>query len=960
MLLLEGLNAQAALSLVDSPGTGDFVLFDGTRAASLVVATNEETAVIRAAGDLVTDMNRVTGVPPVLGNDPAAAGKAVVIIGTLGHSPLVDGLVAAGKLDVTGISGQWESTVWQVVQSPFPGVDTALVIAGSDRRGTIFGIYGLSELIGVSPWYWWADVPVTPHQFLAIHGGVFQQGPPAVKYRGIFLNDEDWGLRPWASKTFDPATKNIGPKTYAKFFELLLRLRSNYMWPAMHPGTAAFNSFPEDAGLADQYGIVMGSSHCEQMLRDNISEWDTNQFGEYNYARNRDGVLKYWDQRVQANGKYENTYTVGMRGIHDGAMPGGGTAREKAERLHHIIDDQRAMLAHWVNPDVAAVPQVFCPYKEVLELYRLAPNIPDDITLVWPDDDYGYVRQFSNAAERQRRGGAGVYYHISYWGAPADYLWLNTTPPALIEEEMTKAYDYGASNIWILNVGDMKPGEIGLSYFLHLAWNPHAQPVGNADRFLTEFAGNIFGATHAPEIAAILGEYYQLSIPRKPEHMGLDPRTPLLAHPVFSTTLNGDEAAIRRAAWQALATRVDTVAAALPAAAQDAYFELVGYPVKAAAAMNEQCLDLTTYYAWAKEGRATAYQWVERARAAHQEIQSLTDYYNHQLAGGKWQEMMDSQPRKQRQLQFPAIAPPEIPYSPPALRLVLEASEQPIGTSTTNAALPTFNGLTRRNYFVDVFNGGSGSLPWTAHAEAPWITLGQTAGTNDGRVWVNVDWAKLPAVSVASGEIDFAAGDQTIPVAVNVFTPADASAPVSAEFVEDNHQVIIEADHASARLPGKDATWQTIHGLGYHGQAVAVVPMTVPVRAEVAAMQAESPELQYKVWLQHGGDWRFTVRALPTFSVETGKPQRYAIALDDAPPQIVALPASLSETDKIWQMDVLRNCALTTSVHPNIPSGLHTLKIWMVDPGIVIDSIAGEDGQGPELGYLWPQETRRQ
>jgi hypothetical protein len=627
--------------------------------------------------------------------------------------------------------------------------------------------------------------------------------------------------------------------------------------------------------------------------------------------------------------------------------------------LHYIIDDQRAMLAHWVNPEVAAVPQVFCPYKEVLELYRLAPNIPDDITLVWPDDNYGYVRQFSNAAERQRRGGAGVYYHISYWGAPADYLWLNTTPPALIEEEMTKAYDYGASNIWILNVGDMKPGEIGLSYFLNLAWNPHAQPIGNENQYLTEFAGRIFGDAPAPAIAAILREYYQLSIPRKPEHLGFDPSTPLLAQPVFSTTLNGDEVETRRLAWKTLATQADVVAARLPAAMQDAYFELVGYPVKAAAAMNEQCLDLSTYYAWVKQGRPTAYQWVERARMAHEEIQSLTDFYNHQLAGGKWQNMMDYQPRNLRQFQFPAISPMEIPYSPPTLRLILESSEQPIGTNATNATLPKFNGLTKRAYFVDVFNGGSGSLPWSARADAPWIKLGQTSGTNDGRVWVEIDWAKLPAAPVTSGKIDFSAGNQTIKVAVNMFNPVDVSAIQTADFVEDNHQVIIEAEHTSANLPGKDSSWQTIHGLGYHGQAMAVFPMTVPVRAEVEAIQAESPALQYNLWLQHGGDWRFTIRALPTFSVETGKPQRYAIALDDAPPQIVALPASLSETDKTWQMNVLRNCALTTSVHPSIHPGLHTLKIWMVDPGIVLDAIAGEDGNGSDLGYLWPAETRR-
>jgi hypothetical protein len=356
--------------------------------------------VLRAAGDLAEDFTRVTGQKPAVENLFSGGEKNCVIVGTLGRSAVIDRLAAENKIDVAGVRGEWESCVLQTVTNPLPGVARALVIAGSDRRGTIFGIYELSERIGVSPWNWWADVPVKKQNFIGAGGGRFFQGPPAVKYRGIFLNDEDYGLRPWASKTFDPATANIGPKTYAKIFELLLRLRANYLWPAMHPGSRAFNLFPENKEVADAYGIVMGSSHCEQMLRNNVDEWDVKQFGAYNYVTNREGVLKYWEQRVRENAKCDSIYTLGMRGIHDGAMPGGGTEREKAKRLHAIIADQREMLARLVNANLAAVPQIFCPYKEVLSLYRLAPEIPDDITLVWPDDNYGYIRQFSNAHER--------------------------------------------------------------------------------------------------------------------------------------------------------------------------------------------------------------------------------------------------------------------------------------------------------------------------------------------------------------------------------------------------------------------------------------------------------------------------------------------------------------------------------------------------------------------------------
>lgn len=840
------------LCLVDLPQADDFILADGKNADAILIETNADRAVLRAAKDLSSDVAQVTGSVAEMENDVPAGQKSCVIIGTLGQSALLGRLAATGKLDTNGVSGDRESYVLQVVKNPLPGVDTALVIAGSDRRGTIYGIYELSEMIGVSPWYWWADVPVKKRKILALHGEVLKQGSPAVKYRGIFLNDEDWGLRPWAAKTFDPATGNIGPKTYAKIFELLLRLHANYLWPAMHPGTAAFNSFPEDKALADEYGIVMGSSHCEQMLRNNVSEWDEKVFGDYNFVTNPDGVLKYWEQRVQENGKFENVYTLGMRGIHDGAMPGGGTQREKATRLYTIISDQREMLARLVNPDVAAVPQIFCPYKEVLPLYRLMPELPDDITLVWPDDNYGYIREFSNARERARSGGAGVYFHVSYWGSPHDYLWLCSTPPALIAEEMTKAYDHGADKVWILNVGDLKPAELDIEFFLKLAWNPHAWQGTNTYELFGKQVARDFGAKDAPELTSILAEYYRLNFQRKPEHMGVDLTN------TFSTTLNGDEAAQRSVDWRKLSARVEAVN--LPPEYQDAFFELVAYPVKAAAAMNEKCLALAEFYAGKNDGEKD----LAEAQRAENEIRQLTDFYNEKLAGGKWRYMMLDNPRKQ--VDFP------LPDSS--------------GTSFQPAQLLQKSNLN---------------------------TTGWMPGT--------------------------------------LYVPG-------ADFVEENQRVVIDAAHASVFIPGKVADWRIISGLGYNGEAVSVFPSTVPICFTPEKILSDSPCLQYKIWFAHPGNWDFTVRALPTFSVETGRPQRYALAVDDAPPQIISLPYSMSESDKRWQQNVLRNAALTSSVHAINNAGLHTLKIWMVDPGIVIDGIGAETGDRQNWGYVWPAETR--
>jgi len=818
----------ANLSLAGSTRLNDFILFDGKSAAPILVETNDEHAVLRAAGDLADDFRRVTGTKPVLENH-SAGGKHCIIIGTIGAGGVVDQLAAEGKLETNGVSGGWESYVLQVVANPLPGVESALVIAGSDRRGTIYGIYELSQMIGVSPWYWWADVPVKQSKILALHGGILKQGPPAVKYRGIFLNDEDWGLRPWASKTFDPETGNIGPKSYAKIFELLLRLHANYLWPAQHPGTAAFNSFPSDKEIADDYGIVMGSSHCEQMLRDNIGEWDDKTLGEYNFVTNPKGVLNYWEQRVRENGKFESIWTLGMRGISDGAMPGGGTAQEKAARLQTIIADQREMLARDVNTNVAAIPQIFCPYKEVLELYRLSPDIPDDITLVWPDDNFGYIREFSDARERARSGRAGVYYHVSYWGHPHDYLWICSTPPALIAEEMTKAYDYGADKVWILNVGDLKPAEFDIEFFLKLAWNPHSWNGTNTYDLLGKQITRDFGAANASEITSIMEEYYRLNFQRKPEHMGFAP----------GNLFTGDEAAQRLEAWQKLSAHADAVENNLPPETHDAFFELIGYPVHSAALANEKFLE------------------PEKAQEAQDEIQRLTDVYNNQNAGGKWHLMMSDNP----------------------------------------------HGLLAAEH-------------------------GSVVRTN----------------SESSGTVQ----------------PAKPGSEDGADFVEENHQVVMEASHASAFIPGRDASWQKIIGIGYNGEVVSVFPTTVAVRTEPEKILAESPCLQYKIYFQDTGDWTFTVRALPTFSVETGKPQRYAIALDDAPPQIISQPFSMSETDRRWQENVLRNAALTPSVYPVTRPGLHTLKIWMVDPGIVIDAIEAETDGAATLGYVWPPETRIQ
>ena len=361
--------AVPATLVLAKPAAGAFPLAAGGVAAAVEYDPDDHPVVAHAAADLAADVASVTGIRPILvARSTPIAARQIVLIGTIGHSRLIDRLVRSGRLDARRLRGSWESFVIATVRRPMPGVDSALVIAGSDRRGTAFGVYELSEAIGVSPWTWWADVPVQKRAALWVAAGARHFGPPSVKYRGIFINDEDWGLGPWAARTYEPEAGGIGPKTYARVFELLLRLKANSLWPAMHKVSPAFNSNLENAWLADRYAIVMGSSHAEPMLRNNVGEW-RDAPDKFNYAINRQGVRAYWEERVKSNSRYENLWTIGMRGIHDSGIVGASTNEGKIALLQQVIADQRAMLARHVSADIAQVPQIFVPYKEVLDLY---------------------------------------------------------------------------------------------------------------------------------------------------------------------------------------------------------------------------------------------------------------------------------------------------------------------------------------------------------------------------------------------------------------------------------------------------------------------------------------------------------------------------------------------------------------------------------------------------------------
>ena len=418
------LQAQVALTERASART-DFELVAADSGAAVCYDAGDAAVVETAAGLFAADVARVTGreIPVVAGQELPAKTRYAVIVGTIGQSRWIDELTAAKKIDVSAIEGGWERYAIRLVERPGHGVRKALVIAGSDRRGTAYGLLSVSRAIGVSPWYWWADAPVRHRDRLTLRVGDFTSESPSVKYRGIFINDEDWGLDPWGTRYEGSGVAGeLGPKTYSRVFELLLRLRANTLWPAMHASTVAFYKVPGNREAAERYGIVVGTSHCEPMMRNNVGEWDEARYGAYNFVTNRAGVLRYWRERVLEVAADENIFTLGMRGIHDGEMAGAVTLDEQTALTNEVIRAQRQMLSAELHRPVDGIPQTFVPYKEVLDIYDNGVELPEDVTLMWCDDNYGYITRLSNAAEQARSGGAGVYYHVSYYGKPHDYL----------------------------------------------------------------------------------------------------------------------------------------------------------------------------------------------------------------------------------------------------------------------------------------------------------------------------------------------------------------------------------------------------------------------------------------------------------------------------------------------------------------------------------------------------------
>ena len=945
-----------------------FTLASPRQTAAILYDASDAAVVKRAAELFAADVEAVTGRRPQVTSATGETGPAV-IVGTVGGSALIRRLSEAGKIDTAPLEGAWERYLIQTVANPLPGIRKALVIAGSDRRGAAYGLFTLSELIGVSPWYWWADVPVKKHAALHVDAPPTYSQTPSVRYRGIFLNDEDWGLTPWASQTFEPERGNIGPRTYAKVCELLLRLKANYLAPAMHPVSTSFNQIPENKLVADTFAIVMGSTHCEPLLLNTASEWDTQTMGPWNYDKNKEGINRVLTQRVRENSPYENVYTLALRGLHDGAMSTTLPMHEKVRMLQQALLDQRQILAENIDRPVETVPQAFTPYKEVLEIYSNGLELPDDVTIVWPDDNYGYMKRLSGVREQRRTGRSGVYYHVSYLGVPHSYLWFSTTPPSLMYEELRKAYDTTADRLWLLNCGDLKGSEMQVSLFLDMAWDIGRFTADNVVTYPARWLAGIFGEAYYDRLEAMTREHLRLAFPRKPEYMGwgyhwnrFDHNCEQLTDTDFSFT-NYDEAPRRLEAYRKLGARAEALLHEIGDEARPAFYQLVYYPLRGAELMNRMTLGGQRNRWYARQGRAATNAVRDEVQRCYDSLQVITRGYN-SLLGGKWNHMMSMRQNYDgvsAYFNLPHLATHDAAGAP---RLALQVAGEDVTGARAFHALPAFDNYLRRTYPVEIYNRGGGTLAWTAHASEPWVVLSKSAGktADEERITVGIDWEKAPSGNAVPAQIVFRAGEQSEKVLVSLFNPtAPSRAELRGIYVENNGCVSIPAAGCHRVRENDRIKITAVEDLGIEGPALQLGDPTAPLQI---FRSRDVPCAEFDFYAFDAGSVDVYTYVLPTFPLHadrdfrigenTNTDTKYSVQIDDG---ALATPSSSHvEYAQVWFESVLRNCAVNKStLHIDKP-GRHTLRIRVGDPGIVLQKIVLDFG-GMKRSYLGPQST---
>jgi hypothetical protein len=931
------------LALTTKTKAQDFDFYTTKNRVSIVCHPKASALDTMMANFLAQDIEAVCGYkPPIYKHIKQAKGN-VILLGQVKSSPAK----AFKNSYHQEIENQFEVFSIKRLKNINSKIKDALIITGSDARGLAYGVFHISEKIGVHPWYYWADaVPQQKKQLhLAIKDTISKT--PSVKYRGIFLNDEDWGLRPWAAQNIDKNLKNIGPNSYAKIFELLLRLKANTIWPAMHPGTKAFFNIPENLKIAKQYEIIIGSSHAEPMLRNNIDEWDKTTMGAFNYVSNSSRINDYWQKRIKETTAINAIYSLGIRGVHDSGMEGVKNNKEAIKVLGDVFTAQRDMLKNTLKKDIATIPQALTLYKEVLDIYDDGLTVPEDVTLVWPDDNYGYIRRLGNPDENKRKGGAGVYYHVSYWGRPHDYLWLCTTPPALIHQEMLKAYRNEAKSIWILNVGDIKPAEYQTQLFLDMAYDitPFQQQAYLKEHLSNWYQQIFYGRDVAQKIQLIQQKYHQLAFERKPEYMGWSQTEPTTSTKLtaYNHFAFGDEGQKRIKQYQQLENDVLQLQSAIPANLKDAYFQLITYPVLSASEMSKKFLYHDKAVLYQQQGRLSATSYQDAVLKSFKNIHKLTKFYNDSLSAGKWKGMMHAQPRSLPVFDLPKSNTTLNTTSSEAWGIHVE------GTAPTHQAdtisFPVLYGRTSDSTFVDIFLKQDNTLSWEFSEIPKWLLLSQRRGNlsseiKEIRIWLKPDIIQLnQGKQVSYLRLQTNRGTKILQL---VYHPQPQEKDV---FKEQNGLISMYAVNYATKKETNNLKWEKIDGLGYAG-SIMKSNFLKPVAQD-------SMILSYHFINTTSAKAKVDIFTIPTHPLNNLHSLRYAIRIDDGPWQIKNFVVQGRSTE--WKENVLRNNAVRTFFFEDLKPGKHQLDIKALDPEIMFDRVLMSFKDYPKPYSLIPE-----
>lgn len=892
------------------------IVFDSSDFAGLEVAVN----------DLVSDLSLIAGSGRI-------TDKHLVIAGTMGRSRIIDSLINCGVIDRAQLEGKREKFIMQAVERPVPGIVSALIIAGSDKRGAIYGIYELSKLAGVSPWHYWADVPVERHRNIYVSPAPYSLGEPRVRYRGIFLNDEAPALASWAREKFGGFNHHF----YEKVFKLMLRLRANYLWPAMW-GHSFNADDPENPALADKMGIIMGTSHHEPMMRAQ-AEWKP--FGggtAWNYLGNEKRLQAFWRLGYRRVKDYESIVTVGMRGDGDEPM----SSDLNIGLLERIVEDQRGIIEEETKKDASDIPQIWALYKEVQEYYDKGMKVPEDITLLLCDDNWGNIRRLPAVEEKARKGGYGIYYHFDYVGGPRSYKWLNTSQIGKVWEQMNLAYRYGADRLWLVNVGDLKPMEFPVSFFLDLAWDPELTGPGDLHNYTAKWAAGQFGGRFTSEITNILLTYTRLNARIKPE---------LLNEGTYSLVNYLEFERVTRE-YTELAEQAVKIEAMLPEKYRDAYFQLVLHPVLACSNLYELYYTVALNGLYATQQRTGTNDLAEKARSLFLQDAEISRRF-HQVAGGKWKHMMDQTHigytgwQEPKMNVMPHVSVLDIPEEEEA-GLMIQGSSEWWPQSKDEPVLPTFYSYNKSRHYIELFSRGARSSTYSLKALSPAIVADKRGGQLSDQVRINVE-VRWQLLNEGANRLYLMLTLDNKLYRIRINAIKNSSLHDFKGFIETEGALGIEASHFSRSSRADGAVWMPVQECGRDGEALTVFPGT----ERTFMGHASAPGLEYDFYTLSADTAIVHAYVNPSLDFLGRGGLRYAVALDDEAPQVVNINGD--STEGAWERAVARNINISVSAHPLRRAGKHVLKIWSLDPGVVFQKFVLDLG-GLRPSFLGPAE----